>query len=105
MKVAVICLVIFGLLAAACAAVLVATLTRPSGPVASRAAVAEQDVEVLVATRELQPMSVIDSKSVTTKTVPKSLVPQNALLNPVQVVGKVLTDRMIADQPFTKACF
>ena len=30
MKVAVICLVIFGLLAAACAAVLVATLARPS---------------------------------------------------------------------------
>jgi Flp pilus assembly protein CpaB len=32
-------------------------------------------------------------------------VPPNALLNPVQVVGKVLTDRMVLDQPFTKACF
>ena len=104
MKVAVICLVIFGLLAAVCAAVLVATLSRPTGPTV-QVAKAEQDVDVLVASRELQPMSVVDGASVTVKKVPKSQVPANALLNPVQVVGKVLTDRMIADQPFTRACF
>ena len=105
MKVAVICLVLFGVIAAICAAVLVATLARPTGPVAQTGSKAEQDVDVLVAARELQPMSVIDTSAVVVKKVPKSQVPANALLNPVQVVGKVLTDRMLPDQAFTKSCF
>ena len=105
MKVAVICLVVFGLIAAVCAAVLIATLARPAGPIALTPVKTEQDVDVLIAARELQPMSVIDSTAVTTKKVPKSQVPPNALLNPVQVVGKVLTDRVLPEQPFTKAVF
>jgi len=105
MKVAVICLVIFGLIAAVCAAVLVATLARPTGPAAAIVAKAEEEVSVLVATRELQPMSVVDGPSVAIKKVPKSQVPQDALINAVQVVGKVLTDRVVEGQLFTKACF
>ena len=104
MKVAVICLVIFGLIAAVCAAVLVTTLARPASPVAAKAKY-EPDVDVLVAARELAPMSVVDSKAVVIRKVPKSQVPPNALLNPVQVVGKVLTDRVLAEQPFTKSLF
>ena len=103
MKVAVIVLVIFGLIAAACAAVLVATLSRPN--VTVQKGKPEGDVDVLVATRELAPMSVVDSKAVAIRKVPKSQVPQNALLNPVQVVGKVLTDRVLPEQPFTKSVF
>ena len=104
MKVAVISLVLFGIIAAICAAVLIATLARPSSnaPISLSAV---QDVDVLVAATELQAMSVVDSKSVIVKKVPKAQVPANALLNPVQVVGKVLTDKMLANQPFTKACF
>lgn len=105
MKVAVISLVLFGVIAAICAAVLIATLARPAGSSAPLALKAEQDVDVLVAARELQPMSVVGSDAVVIKKVPKSQVPPNALLNPVQVVGKVLTDRMLADQAFTKSCF
>jgi pilus assembly protein CpaB len=105
MKVAVICLVLFGLIAAACAAVLIATMARPAGPATPTAANVEQEVDVLVAARELQPMSVVDTTAVIVKKVPKSQVPPNALLNAVQVVGKVLTDRMLADQAFTKSCF
>lgn len=105
MKVAVICLVLFGLIAAACAAVLVATLARPAGPVAAKVVKGEPDVDVLVAKRDLQAQSVVDGDSVVVSKVPKSQVPQNALLNPVQVVGKVLTDRMLAGQAFTKASF
>jgi pilus assembly protein CpaB len=101
----VICLVLFGLIAAACAAVLIATLSRPAGPASPTATKTEPDVDVLVAARELQPMSVIDTAAVVVKKVPKSQVPLNALLNPVQVVGKVLTDRMLPDQAFTKSCF
>jgi pilus assembly protein CpaB len=105
MKVAVICLILFGLIAAACAAVLIATVTRPTGPAAPTAANTEPQVDVLVAARELQPNSVVDSTAVIVKKVPKSQVPPSALLNPVQVVGKVLTDKMLADQAFTKSCF
>ena len=105
MKVAVICLVVFGLIAAICAAVLVAALTRGSGPTGPVAAKAEEMVDVLVAAKELQPMSVVDGDSVISKKVPKSQVPEGALLNSVQVVGKVLTDHMIANKPFTKSCF
>ena len=105
MKVAVFCLVLFGLIAAVCAAVLIGTLARPSGPGIVAAIKTEQDVEVLVATRELKPMSVVDGSAVIVKKVPKSQVPANALLNPVQVIGKVLTDRMLPDQAFTKSCF
>ena len=105
MKVAVISLVLFGLLAAICAAVLIATLSRPTGPQSAVTVKTEPDVDVLVATRELQPMSVVDATAVAIKKVPKSQAPVNALLNPVQVVGKVLTDRVLADQVFTKSCF
>src|SRR4051794_22915911 len=104
MKVAVISLVLFGIIAAICAAVLITTLARPNSN-APISLSAEQDVDVLVAATELQAMSVVDSKSVIVKKVPKAQVPPNALLNPVQVVGKVLTDRMLADQAFTKSCF
>jgi Flp pilus assembly protein CpaB len=50
-------------------------------------------------------MSVVDTSAVVAKKVPKSQVPEGALLNSVQVVGKVVTDRMVPDQPFTKFCF
>jgi pilus assembly protein CpaB len=105
MKIAVICLVLFGLLAAICAAVLVAALTLPKDSATSKAAPAEELIEVLAATRDLQPMSVVDAASVVTTKIAKSQVPENALLNPVQVVGKVVTLKMVAGQSFTKACF
>lgn len=105
MKIAVICLVLFGLLAAVCAAVLVAALTLPKGATVATLSPAEKPVDVLIATTDLEPMTVVDSKSVVTKKVAKSQVPENALLNPVQVVGKILTTRMVAGQSFTKSCF
>jgi pilus assembly protein CpaB len=104
MKIAVISLVVLGLLAAVCAAVLVGALSgRSDTP--SVSAAADPEVDVLIATRDLPPMSVVDASAVTSKKIAKSQVPPNALLNPVQVVGKVITDRMVAKQPFTGACF
>jgi pilus assembly protein CpaB len=106
MKVAVISLVLLGLLAAVCAAVLMGTLAgRSDSAHAPAAAKVDQYVEVLLAARDLPPMSIIDKTLVTTKKVPASQVPENALLNPVQVVGKVITSRMVAHQAFTKGCF
>jgi pilus assembly protein CpaB len=104
MKVAVITLVLLGLGASVFAVFLVAGLTGRSGN-ATTQPVGEQQVEVMLAARDLVAMTVVDSSAVITKKVPKSQVPQNALLNPVQVVGKVITDRMVAQQMFTKTCF
>ena len=105
MKIAVICLVLLGLLAAVSAAVLISTLSGQSGPATPAAKPEEEHVEVLLAARELPPMTVVDSSCVITRKVSRSQVPPEALLNAVQVVGKVLTDRMVTDQPFTKGCF
>jgi pilus assembly protein CpaB len=105
MKIAVITLVLLGVLAAICAAVLITTLTSRSGAGPTAAIIGEPDVEVLVAAHDLPAMSVVDSGAVTLKKVPKSEVPANALLNSVQVVGKVITDRMLEKQVFTKNCF
>jgi pilus assembly protein CpaB len=105
MKVAVISLVLLGVLAAGSAVTLVSAIAARSEARTPTTGPSEQQVEVLVAARDLLPMGVVDTSAVTKKLVPKSQVPQGALLNPVQVVGKVVTDRMVAEQPFTKACF
>ena len=105
MKIAVISLVLLGIFAALCAAVLIGVVTSRSGPETQAVAPAETEVEVLLAARDLPPMTVVDSASVITKKIAKSQVPVGALINPVQVVGKVLTDRMVAKQPFTQSCF
>jgi pilus assembly protein CpaB len=104
MKFAVIGLIGLGVLAAICAAVLMTALTSRT-ETAPAVAKAEEAVDVLLAVRDMSPMTVVDTKSIASKKVPKSQVPEGALLNPVQVVGKVLTDRMVANQPFTKFCF
>lgn len=103
MKIAVIGLVLLGIFAAACAAVLMATLSGPEK--ASATGATDPDVEVLLASKDMPAMSVVDGTCVITKKVPRSQVPEYALLNPVQVVGKVITERMVANQPFTKNCF
>src|SRR4051812_10012371 len=106
MKVAVAFLVMLGLLAAVCAMVLVKSLT--ARPAVDQSAVVENtdpDVEILTATRDISPSEIVDTNTVVTKKVPRGQVPEGALLNSVQVVGKVLTTRMVLGQAFTKACF
>src|SRR5438067_9271803 len=104
MKVAVITLVLLSLVASVCAAALIAGLTGHSTAATTQPS-GEQQVQVLLASRDLSAMSVIDSSSVSVKNVPKSQVPPNALVSSVQVVGKVITERMVAEQMFTKNCF
>ena len=94
MKVAVISLVLFGIIAAICAAVLIATLARPAGAGAPLTLKVEQDVDVLVAAVDLQPMSVVDSKSVVVKKVPKN----QAVNGPYLWMDAVLVDASNVDQ-------
>ena len=103
MKVAVTFLIVLGLLAAASAAVLVSVLTRRAptaqGPHAS------EEVEILVAARTLPAMSMVDGGAVKTQKVPRSQLPEHALTNPVQVVGRVLTTNLVEGEIFSAASF
>jgi len=102
MKVAVITLVLLGVVAAVSAAVLIAALTaRP----ASASTTADEQLEVLLAARDLPEMTLVDAASVKTRKILKSQLPPDVLRNAVQVVGQVTTQRMVADQPFTSSCF
>jgi pilus assembly protein CpaB len=105
MKFAVLILVVLGLVASGCAAVLVAALSGRSDGGGAVSTNTDPEIEVLLASSDLLPMTVVDSAAVTTKRMRKSQIPQNALLSPVLVVGKVITDRMVAGQMFTRNCF
>lgn len=97
-------LLLAGVGAAVCAAVLMASLraTDAEGDPEGEAA---PGVEILVAARALPAMSVVDATAVLVKSVPEHEVPLTALSNSVQVVGKVLTAPMVKDQPFSRAYF
>lgn len=104
MRVAVILLVGLGLLAAACATVLVRVMVRPR--VADQAkVVTDPEVSLLTANGPLNAMTVVDGRSVTVQKVKKSELPEGALSNTVQVIGKVITRPMVEGEAFTKSCF
>lgn len=103
MRAAVIVLVVLGLLAAVCATVLVRMVVRPR--VVTTQMAADPEVSLLTAKTAIPAMTVVDSNSVTITKVLKSQVPEGALTNSVQVVGKVLTRPMVATEPFSNSCF
>src|SRR5688572_30622072 len=102
MRTAVILLVVCGLVAALCATLLVRVLVRPRPTVA---APEEKDVQVVVAAKALDAMSIVDGPSTVVKTVKKDELPVGALTNSVQIVGKVLTRPVAEGEVFTKSAF
>lgn len=95
-------LFLLGLVSAVAAAFMVATL-RLGG--AGGHAGANTPVQIVVATKTLPPLSVVDSGSVTTRTVTRAEAPPRALSGAAQVVGKVLAVPVGPDQAFTDGCF
>jgi len=102
MRTAVILLVICGVVAALCATMLVRVLVRPRPNIAKPA---DEDVQILIATKALPAMTIVDGPVTMAKTVKKADAPAGALTNPVQVVGKVLTRAMAEGEVFTKSNF
>jgi pilus assembly protein CpaB len=96
-------LTLLGTAAAACAVVMMASLRAGTAKAAEPGTAA--DVEILVAGKDMPPMTVIDGSSVTVRTLPSDQVPPEFMSNPVLVVGKMLKLRMVEGQPFTKECF
>ena len=102
MRTAVTLLVICGVVAALCATLLVRVLVRPRPTIAKTS---DENVELLVATKSLPAMTIVDGPGTVTKVVKKAEVPPGALTNSVQVVGKVLTRPMAEGEVFTKSSF
>ena len=104
MKASVILLTLFGLVAAVCAAVLVQTVVRRPGPTIAKTD-ANPEVTLLIASKPLKLMTVVDAAAVTTRVIRKSELPLGAMTNSVQVVGKVLTRPMVEGEAFVPSCF
>lgn len=104
MKWSFLAIVLLGLVAAVCVAGLMAFL--PSylrGPQAGK--LRSNEVQVVVAKRDLPAMQIVDGDSVVLKTVPRKEAPDNCFSDSVQVLGKVLALPMVEGQAFTKTCF
>ena len=94
-------LVALGVVAAICAAVLVASLQGTP----ESATPVSQDVNVVVASRDLQAMTVLSDTDVVTRTVKQDLAPAGAFGDAVQVIGKVLTTPVSSGQAISAEAF
>ena len=66
---------------------------------------AENEIQVLVATRDLSAMTIVDSTAIATQIVEPTHEPIGAMHDAVQVVGQVLVKPVLAGQPFTSSQF
>ena len=107
MKGSVIILLVLGVLAAICAAVLVAVLGvgRTMGRGGGDAAGQEPMSTVLVAARAMTPMEVVDQTSLTATSIPRSKLTPGTFSNPAEIIGKALAVPMLEGQAFGRACF
>ena len=97
-------LAVLGVIAATCTAFLVASL-RSSRSAVGGEEDAVRDVEILVAARDMPAITMVDGKSVVSKTVRADLAPEGYLSDPIQVAGGVLAVPVVEGQVFTAACF
>ena len=100
MKLAIFGLLFFGVVAATCAAVLVASLQVSARPSSKKG-----KIQFLVASQDLPRGKILDPDSITEKVLDPKDIPEGVFANPVQVIGKVLNAPMVEGQPFTKLCF
>lgn len=102
MKWGIVVLLIFGIIAAACAALLVSTM----GANSSAAAKNSQGFEVVVARKSLPAMSVITVDDFVKQKVSKNELPQSQQISsPTRVVGRVLSVPVVEGQVLTESCF
>jgi pilus assembly protein CpaB len=105
MKLGIIGLIVLGLVAAACAAVLVNGMHAASALSPSTRPDDNPDVIVMYVTRAVPSMTVIDGSMVTTKTMKRNDAPKGYVTNPSDIVGKVVSEPLVGGQPFLKAYF
>ncbi len=106
MRWAIISLVLLGVLAAVCVAVLVATLPHLMGGGADSAMASQDpDVAVVVATGDLSAQSQVGAESVAVIMVSPSDVPESSYRQALDVIGKVLDVPVIEGQVFEQSQF
>lgn len=103
MKWSVVVLIIFGLMAALAAAILIGTWRATSAD--SQNGKLSADTQVILANASLPAMSVVTSKDIIEKTIPKANLAEGYLSNPVQAIGNVLAVSVVEGQVLTKSCF
>jgi len=93
-------LVAVGIVAAVCAAVIVAD--RRSDKVVDTSS---GKVQVVLATRPLHAMTVVDASSVKVEEVAETEAPEDHFTHPAQVIGKVLAVPLLSGQAFASSSF
>jgi pilus assembly protein CpaB len=103
MKWGVVILLIFGVVAAACAALLVSVM----GTGSRAAGKGTQGIEVVVAKKSLPAMTVVTTDDFVKQMVSRNDLPQGQgqIANPTRVVGRVLSMPVIEGQVLTESCF
>ena len=108
MKWSIVGLMLLGVVAAACAGMLVVSLRTGSASVGDMMGMglgSAREVEVVVATRAMPAMTVVDAKSVAVETVPADEAPAGCFGNPIAVNGELLVVPVVEGQALTAACF
>jgi len=103
MKWSAVILIIFGLIAAVAATILIAAWQAKIDD--SLLSNLSAEVQVVRAKRSLSAMSVVTTEDIIEKTVPRENLPEGYLTNSAQVVGKVLALSVVEGQVLTKSCF
>ncbi len=102
MKLGIIVLLILGIAAAACAAILVGILRTDSS---ADEDLSQQDVEVAMAKISMPAMTVVTLDHIIKETVSKDDLPEGRLSSPARVIGRVLAVPVVEGQILTNSCF
>jgi pilus assembly protein CpaB len=102
MKVSVVILFVLGIIAAACAAVLMGIWNI--GSLASGQTQSE-DIEVAMVNVPLSAMNVVEQEHISTETISKDELPKGVLVNSTSVIGRVLSRPVYEGQILTESFF
>lgn len=98
-------LIVIGIAAALSAAILVASLRTDTSDVDAVTEDLPREITILVASTDLDAMTVLESDAISTEVVSSDRAPAGHLTHGVEVVGKVLATPVRAGQAFTTSLF
>ncbi len=101
MKWGILILVVLGIIAAACAALLVGAMGAGSAATANNS----KGIEVIVAKRSLPAMTIVTLDDFVKQSVPRNEMPQGQVPSPTLVVGRALAVPVVGGQVLTESCF
>jgi pilus assembly protein CpaB len=105
MRISVVILVVAGIAAALAAGVAVTALSAQSWNMNRVMAPKSPDMTVLVARTALPALTVITEQAIETKSLSRDKAPANALVDPLQAVGKMLVMPLQQGEPMTAGSF